>query len=149
MIKMKVLDSDASSKVIDLDKNSALWNNKKTSKENNNSGYKTIKINMEGKTQTLYKNGVVPSKSPSGKCVPSKSSSDNKVAPSKTPSENFAPSLNLSNNPKGRKGYNVVKINIGGKTNVIQDDSKELDIMIPKKLEKKHRMKLRNRNKIN
>ena len=144
---------------------------------------------MEGKTHTLYKNGVVPSKSPTEKVAPSSNPSDCKVAPSRYPSRRFAPSKSPtekvapSSNPSGSKvapsksprgkfapsksprgkfapssnpsdiskktqGYNIVKINMGGKTNVIQDNNKELDITIPKLVEKKHGMKLRNRNGI-
>ena len=57
--------------------------------------------------------------------------------------------MNTSDVPEGTKGYNTVKPNMGGKTSVIRDDSKELDITIPKKLEKNNGMKLRNRNRIN
>ena len=63
---MKVLDSDANCKVVNISKNSLLWNNDKASKKFNNSGYKTIKINMGGKTQTLYTDGDSPSKSRTG-----------------------------------------------------------------------------------
>ena len=83
---------------------------------------------MGDKTQTLYKDGDSPSKSPTGKS---------------------AQSSNPSDVPEGKKGYNIVKLNMGGKTSVIRDDSKELDITIPKKSEKNHGMKLRNRYKIN
>ena len=156
---MKVLDSDTSIKVINMNKYSALWNNNKTSEKKKNSGYKTIKINMEGKTHTLYINGVAQYKSPSGKLTPSLNPSDNKAAPSTCPSEKFTPyksssgklppSLKPTDTQKKMKGYNVVKINIGGKTSLVQDDSKELDIMILMKSEKKHGIKFRNTHKIN
>ena len=52
---MKVLDSDEECKVVNMNKNSDLWNDNKTSKKFNDPGYKTIKIELGGETQILYK----------------------------------------------------------------------------------------------
>ena len=50
MIKMKIIDSDANNKSISTHIKTS---NKNDNKKHHNSGYRTIKVNLEGKTRTI------------------------------------------------------------------------------------------------
>ena len=52
MIKMKIIDSDANNKI--LISNQMEVSNKNDTKKHKNSGYKTIKVNFEGRIRTIH-----------------------------------------------------------------------------------------------